>query len=687
MSLGSLVVDVSANVARFQGDMGRIAQIAEGNMRQVERAVGGVGSALKMLAGAGAVLAFKSMIESGIEAKARMVDLSYQTGIGVEALASLGKVAKYSNSDLGEVAGAANKLAKALATQTENSAGAAQALKAMGINFAAFKQQSPDQQLLTVAKRMADFADGAGKSAAAMLLFGKEGARLLPFLTELAERGMLVTDQTTESALAAKAYEDNLVTLRDEQDRWKRQTVDQLLPGLVAVSQALIDIRQGGEGVSVIAEAIRTAFEAVTVLGANVAFVFAAVGREIGAIAAQGGALARGDFAGFTAISDAVKADGVRARKELDDLEARIMRGPAGRDAGAGRGFINPPLVAGRPQLNVTAANEAGAQSGERFIQQLQRQVEQQTRGKFEMLALEAAQKGVSGQAAKYIEQLRQIDATQERIKHSVEEAAKAEDQRQKVAGFVGAGNDVARGIIEQTEAMGLNALELQKLNELRKIDIALQTASVGATSETRQELELLAQTMRGKVLAAIDAADQKQKMLNASFEVGATRALDAYAKAAADKAAFAENLISGGFQRMEDALVQFVRTGKLNFSDLFSFMAEEFIRQQIRMALASFTGGGGGFSLSGVLTTLGNFFTPHAQGLDYVPHDGYPALLHEGERVLTKREASSDSQHGNWTYAPTVNVGQGVGMGQVVQAVAEGNRQLVKTWQAQGRL
>lgn len=33
-------------------------------------------------------------------------------------------------------------------------------------------------------------------------------------------------------------------------------------------------------------------------------------------------------------------------------------------------------------------------------------------------------------------------------------------------------------------------------------------------------------------------------------------------------------------------------------------------------------------------------FYTPHAAGLDRVPYDNYAALLHEGERVLTAREA-----------------------------------------------
>jgi hypothetical protein len=33
-----------------------------------------------------------------------------------------------------------------------------------------------------------------------------------------------------------------------------------------------------------------------------------------------------------------------------------------------------------------------------------------------------------------------------------------------------------------------------------------------------------------------------------------------------------------------------------------------------------------------------------HADGLENVPYDNYPALLHEGERVLTAREARQES-------------------------------------------
>ena len=42
--------------------------------------------------------------------------------------------------------------------------------------------------------------------------------------------------------------------------------------------------------------------------------------------------------------------------------------------------------------------------------------------------------------------------------------------------------------------------------------------------------------------------------------------------------------------------------------------------------------------SLNGIIAGMTNF-TPHASGLDYVPYNGYPAILHKGERIMTRWE------------------------------------------------
>jgi hypothetical protein len=103
-----------------------------------------------------------------------------------------------------------------------------------------------------------------------------------------------------------------------------------------------------------------------------------------------------------------------------------------------------------------------------------------------------------------------------------------------------------------------------------------------------------------------------------------------------------------------EDGVMILVRKGKDGFADLFNTMREEFIRNLIRMAaqktLLDDKGAfvGWGQALSNIGSLAGESFVPsgfangYAGGLDYVPYDGYPAILHKGERVQRAVEANS---------------------------------------------
>jgi len=78
-----------------------------------------------------------------------------------------------------------------------------------------------------------------------------------------------------------------------------------------------------GEGLS---KAFRTVKEAVLVLGANVAYVFATIGREIGGIAAQANALVTGGgFKAALAIRTEMLADNAAAAKALSAFETSVM--------------------------------------------------------------------------------------------------------------------------------------------------------------------------------------------------------------------------------------------------------------------------------------------------------------------------------------------------------------------------
>lgn len=83
----------------------------------------------------------------------------------------------------------------------------------------------------------------------------------------------------------------------------------------------------------------------------------------------------------------------------------------------------------------------------------------------------------------------------------------------------------------------------------------------------------------------------------------GAARAFEDYANNAAKAGNHAANFVTGGLQRAEDAIVKFAKTGKLSFGDLFSYMADEFLRQQARMVVSQATSSSGG----GLLSVLGS--------------------------------------------------------------------------------
>ena len=102
-----------------------------------------------------------------------------------------------------------------------------------------------------------------------------------------------------------------------------------------------------------------------------------------------------------------------------------------------------------------------------------------------------------------------------------------------------------------------------------------------------------------GVEIAAIEEwVAQKRLEFATDFESGATRALRDYAREASDAAANAERFVSNSFSSMEDALVDFVTTGKFEFRDLVDSIIADLARVAIRQTITAPLASG----LSGVL-------------------------------------------------------------------------------------
>jgi lambda family phage tail tape measure protein len=190
----------------------------------------------------------------------------------------------------------------------------------------------------------------------------------------------------------------------------------------------------------------------------------------------------------------------------------------------------------------------------------------------------------------------------------------------------------------------------------------------------------------------AIDRRNQDQKSYNADPMNGVHKAIDAYYQSVQDQSKAAETLVTGGLSRMEDAFVQFAKTGKLSMGDLFSYIEDQFLRMEINKLLLSMVGSDGGSwggalftAISGSSGNWGSYDGSHANGLGYVPFNGYMAQLHEGERVLTKQENQAFTQRsasGTTVHVgrgQVINIGQGVSRAEVVAGIQQANAQLLQ--------
>lgn len=84
----------------------------------------------------------------------------------------------------------------------------------------------------------------------------------------------------------------------------------------------------------------------------------------------------------------------------------------------------------------------------------------------------------------------------------------------------------------------------------------------------------------------------------------GWKEAMDEYVKKARDSSSQAKELFNTATRGMEDAIVNFAKTGKLSFRSLLQDIAEQLLRSQIRQLMGNVFGGGGGTGGGG------NFFS-----------------------------------------------------------------------------
>jgi len=371
MSDQKVRTEITANAAQAIGEWGRFGDRVDGVARSVTGAMGNAhamaGVLQARLVGLGATLA-GGAFAAGVRRQLELMDAvskgAQSAGVSAEAFSSMSYAARLADVSTESLTKAYTKLSGTLVDAQQGQKQAVELFRRMQLDP---KQiQDADALLLALAQRFASMPDGIIKTALAVDWFGERlGPGLVPFLNQGAEGIAALREEaarlgvvvSTEAGKASEEFNDTLTRLHQRSQGLQQQLATAMLPTLQNLATALLNVDREGEVVSAMGRGLSVIFQTVSVLGANVKFVLDAMGRELGAVVAQLSlaydvlrappgeiiATAKRAWAGWTAISDAVKADGVRARAELDSFERRMMGLDTG--AGAGRGSINPPLV------------------------------------------------------------------------------------------------------------------------------------------------------------------------------------------------------------------------------------------------------------------------------------------------------------------------------------------------------
>jgi len=233
---------------------------------------------------------------------------------------------------------------------------------------------------------------------------------------------------------------------------------------------------------------------------------------------------------------------------------------------------------------------------GEAFLNQLRTRLLRTQEGEAAELRARALQieakgyQGVAAQAEQYIQVLEAIErqkaANQAFDTYEKEEAA----GRKITEGLIGGNRQRIEALQLQREMLDRSASEravLQALNELEK----------SATAARKEASQIQDADLRAQTIEAINDALARQLPIvenlirgNAEYqrstEFGAKAALRTYIEDATNAAKQAERAVTGAFKSMEDALTQFVMTGKLDFNSLANSIISDLIRIQIQRAI-----------------------------------------------------------------------------------------------------
>ena len=324
MKVGSLLIDMAADVARLRADMNTAQGVVSSAVNKMQSAVDGLKKGIAGLAAGLIVGAFSAAIKNQLDIADAMGKTAERTGLAVKDVAGL-KLA----FDMSGVS--SDKLETSLGKMAKNMAEGSKAFGAMGVQIknADGTLRSTRDVLGDVADKFAGYRDGAEKTALAQELFGKSGTEMISVLNAgragldemdaQAKRLGLTLDE--EATAKATQFNDTLTLLQAGGEGFTRQIAGRLAPTLASLAGELLGNVNQSESLNTISNVLSATLKGLYSAGAIGAQIFANLGRAVGAGAAAIMAVLRGDFAGAKDImNDVASVNAANWKSQLESL-------------------------------------------------------------------------------------------------------------------------------------------------------------------------------------------------------------------------------------------------------------------------------------------------------------------------------------------------------------------------------
>lgn len=582
-SIGALNILMSANTATLQSDFSRAAEIARrggndmkasmldaANAAQhgfkgvadsiglldnpIARSVAGMGAmglAIGAVAGAGYI--FSELVVGAVDMAEKMADMSIKTGLSVESLSRFSTVAKLSGTDMSTVAGLMKKLSISASEATTGNKNLESLFNSLGISTRELKTLAPDELMTRFAKSL-EGLDYKTLDTTLKTLGGKSASEAKVFLQELNER----FDEThakisTQFASDAKEFNDNITIMTSKTKYLGVAFASALLPQLNLVIDAFNRASANGQGF-------------FSSMGAMISEQ-----NVINSMASEGKFLSKYKES-IESVNTEMKTASGKRLSDLQDM-LRVLETYQKKQVTS----LVPETDTDKSSKVSSALGLKNNSAGTGFIEGLQAQIKKIDEGKYAMLSLQAAEKGVAKEAEPLIATLKKLD--EGRSAKLYENSLERQNS----------------DISYQISLVGRTSQEVEILNVAHRNQLNLQQ-QIDQLTKTNGELSL--ETIKRMTLATEEATNrqissiERRQNSERGWGVGTSKALNDYAYNASNAASSASTVFSNGFRNMEDAVAKFAMTGQISFSSFANSVVSDLIRIQARAAISGIAGG-----------------------------------------------------------------------------------------------